>query len=145
MATAFSVRLKKTTKLARRFEDLVHMMAPQAIADEIEHERTVEVIDRLMAAGRLTKDQERYLETLVQLVEVYEAAHHEIDTSDLSGLDTLKHLMDENQMSASDLARVLDVHVSMGSKILKGERALTVEHLKKLSIRFKVGADAFID
>ena len=67
------------------------------------------------------------------------------DTSDLSGLDSLKHLLQENGMNASDLARLLGVHASMGSKILRGERALTVDHLKKLASRFKVRPGLFID
>src|SRR6266545_4232848 len=128
-----------------RFEDLVQMMAPQAITDDAQYESTVDMIDGLMAHGRLTKGQSLYLETLVQLVQVYEAAHHAIDTSDLSGIDSLKHLLKENQMNATDLAHLLGVHPSMGSKILKGERALTVEHLKILAARFKVRADTFMD
>jgi len=85
------------------------------------------------------------LETFVQLVQAYEASHHAIDISDISGLDSLKYLLDENEMNASDLARLLGVHASMRSKILKGERSLTVEHLKKLSTRFKVRPELFID
>ena len=42
-------------------------------------------------------------------------------------------------MSASELARLLGIHPSMGSKILKGERSLTVEHLRKLANRFNAG------
>jgi antitoxin component HigA of HigAB toxin-antitoxin module len=41
-------------------------------------------------------------------------------------------------MSASDLGRLLGVRPKMGSKILKGERSLTVEHLRKLCAWFKV-------
>ena len=48
-------------------------------------------------------------------------------------------------MNASDLARLLGIHPSMGSKILKGERSLTVEHVKKLTARFKVRPELFID
>jgi antitoxin component HigA of HigAB toxin-antitoxin module len=48
-------------------------------------------------------------------------------------------------MNASDLARLLGVHVSMGSKILNGDRELTVEHLQKLSTQFKVYPSLFID
>ena len=48
-------------------------------------------------------------------------------------------------MNASDLARLLGVHASMGSKILKGDRALTVEHLKLLAAKFHVRADTFMD
>jgi HTH-type transcriptional regulator/antitoxin HigA len=134
----------KRMKLPGRFEDLVRIMPPRAILDEGDHENMVDMIDRLMGAGRLTRGQAIYLETLVQLVQTYEAAHHAIDTSDIGGLEALKHLLDENGMNASDLARLLGVHPSMGSKILKGERALTADHLRKLSDRFKVSADLFL-
>ncbi len=113
--------------------------------DEVQYENTIEMIDRLMASGRLTQGQTLYLETLVQLVQAYEAEHHSIDVSDLSGLESLKHLMDQNQMNASDLARLLGVHVSMGSKILKGERSLTLDHVKKLAKRFRVRPNLFFD
>ena len=98
-----------------------------------------------MAVGRLTRGQEIYLETLVQLVEVHEAAHHAIETSDLRGIETLRHLLEENGMNASDLARLLGVHPSMGSKLLRGDRSLTVPHLRKLARRFRVGPELFID
>ncbi len=140
-----STKQTNVLKLPGRFEDLVQLMPPQAITDDVDYENTVEMIDRLMASGRLTKGQSLYLETLVQLVQAFEAAHHAIDTSDISGLDSLKHLMDENQMNASDLARLLGVHASMGSKILKSQRSLTVDHLKTLAARFKVRPDIFID
>ena len=109
-------------KLPRSFDALVAEMPPQAIMDDVHYENSVEMVDRLMAAGKLTKGQELYLETLVQLVQAYEAKHHTIDTADLSGLDALEHLMADNGMNASDLARLLGVHASMGSKIRKGER-----------------------
>ena len=131
--------------LPNRFSDLVGLMPPQAILDEVHHKNTLDMIDRLMAGGKLTKGQSLYLETLVQLVHVYESTHFNIDTSNISGLDSLEHLLNENSMNASDLARLLGVHVSMGSKILKGERSLTVDHLKKLAKRFRVRPDLFID
>ena len=131
--------------LPGRFEDLVALMPPQAILDDIHLENSVEMIDALMVRGKLTKGQAIYMETLVQLVQAYEASNHAIDTADINGLDSLKHLMAENEMNASALARLLGVHASMGSKILKGERSLTVDHLKKLSNRFKVSPAIFID
>ncbi len=133
------------TKLPGRFEQLAQAMPPQAILDDVHLKNTVEMIDDLMASGKLTKGQALYLETLVQLVQAYEASHHAIDISDITGLDSLKYLMGENKMNASDLARLLGVHASMGSKILKRERSLTVAHLKKLSTRFKVSPELFID
>lgn len=131
-------------KLPRGFADLVAVMPPQALMDDVHYENTVEMIDRLMAAGTLTKGQHLYLETLVQLVQAYEAKHHAIDTADLTGLTILRQLLAENDMSAADLGHLLGVHPSMGSKILKGERSLTVEHLRTLSARFKVRPDLFM-
>lgn len=131
-------------KLPGRFEDLAGLMPPQALMDDMHYENMIEMIGRLMAAGKLTKGQELYMETLVQLVQAYEARHHGIDTTDLGGIDALRRLLAENDMSASDLARLLGVHASMGSKILKGDRSLTVEHLRKLAARFKVRPELFM-
>ena len=115
-----------------------------SMMDDVHYENTVEMIDSLMGSGKLTKGQELYLETLVQLVQAYEAGHHRIATADLSGIDALRHLLAENDMNASDLARLLGVHASMGSKILNGDRSLTVEHLRKLAARFHVGPELFM-
>jgi hypothetical protein len=70
---------RSTEKLPGRFEALVRRMPPQAIADDRGLDEAVEMIDRLMAAGKLTRGQELYLETLVQLVQAYENAHHAIE------------------------------------------------------------------
>lgn len=48
-------------------------------------------------------------------------------------------------MNASDLAPLLDVHACMGSKILRGERSLTVDHLRKLAPHFKISPRLFRD
>jgi HTH-type transcriptional regulator/antitoxin HigA len=136
---------KHQPALAGRFEQLVQLMPPQAIRNDAQYQRTLNMIDRLMARRRLTQGQRLYLETLVQLVQAYEAENYSIDTSDLRGIDSLRHLLTENGWNASDLARLLGVHVSMGSKILKGERSLTVDHLRKLAARFHVRPELFID
>lgn len=134
-----------TQTLPSQFGELVRMMPPQAIQDDVQYANTLEVIDRLLAIAKATKGQAVYLETLVQLVQAYETEHHAIDTGDISGLDSLKHLLTENDLNASDLARLLGVHASLGSKILKGERSLTVDHIRKLAAQFKVSPRLFLD
>ena len=135
-------RHEHTLRLPGRFEELVRLMPPRAIMDDAQYEDTTEVIDRLMASGKLTKGQEAYLETLVQLVQAYEESRHAIEGP--RGLDVLRHLLAEHELNASGLARLLGVHASMGSKILNGERSLTVDHLKILAAKFKVRADTFM-
>ena len=131
-------------KLPGRFEDLVALMPPRAITDESHYEDTIDMVDRLMVLPKHTKGQAAYLETLVQLIEAYEVKHHAIETKDISGIELLRSLMSEHDMNASDLARLLGVHASMGSKLLKGDRSLTVEHLQKLASRFQVRPELFM-
>jgi len=132
----------RNAKLPGTFEGLVSLMPPQAVMDDIQYENTIERVDRLMASGTLTKGQGLYLETLVQLVQAYEASHHAIQEA--TGLEALTHLVAEHGMNASGLARLLGLHASMGSKILKGERALTVDHIKLLAAKFNVRPDTFL-
>jgi HTH-type transcriptional regulator / antitoxin HigA len=129
--------------LPTTFSALATLMQPKAISTDDECDAFIDMIDRLMQIAKLSKDQALYLETLVQLVEAYEAKHHTISSPE--GIDLLKQLLGEHAMNASDLARLLGVHPSMGSKILKEERALTIDHLKALALRFRVRPDLFID
>ena len=47
-------------------------------------------------------------------------------------------------MSAADLARLLDVHRTLGAMILRGERKLTLNHVRTLARHFAVSADVFL-
>lgn len=140
-----STRRSDRKVLPGTLEELVRVMVPQAIQDDVHHDNALEMIDALMALRKVTAGQARYLETLVQLVEAYEARHHAVETEGISGLDLLKHLLEENDLNASDLGRLLEIHPSMGSKILQGDRSLTVGHLRKLASRFKVSPALFLD
>jgi antitoxin component HigA of HigAB toxin-antitoxin module len=82
---------------------------------------------------------------MLELVEAYEAKHHAIDVSDLTGLEMLKFVLEQAELSASDLGRLLNMHPTMGSKILKSERRLTWDHAKILAARFKVAPAIFMD
>lgn len=131
-------------KLPTRIGKLIEIVQPIAIQNESQMETMIEMVDSLMALRKLTKAQATYLETLLQLIEAYEAKHHAIQTDDVTGVEVVRYLLEENDMNASDLARLLDMHVSMGSKILNGDRSLTVEHIAKLSFRFKVNPEVFL-
>jgi len=47
-------------------------------------------------------------------------------------------------MTDADLARLLGVHAGMGSKILRGERKLTADHLRTLTARVGVEASLLL-
>lgn len=138
-------RNKKHDPLPDSFGHLVGMMPPMAIHDDVQHANTVEIIDRLMQIEELTPGQSDYMETLVELVEAYEAKRHAIEVSNIGGIRMLKHVLSESGMSRSELARLLNIHPTMGSKILKGDRRLTWDHARILGDRFKVAPALFMD
>lgn len=126
-----------------RFIDLVALLPPQVIRTEADHDNVIEFIDKLLARPKLTKGQTDFFETWSVLIGAYEDEHHAINTSDISGLDALKHLLEQNEMTASDLGVLLG-NRSLGSKILRGERELSKTHLRTLADRFKVNAGLFL-
>jgi HTH-type transcriptional regulator / antitoxin HigA len=142
---AIATKFRKPVELPTTLEGLVRLMPPVAIRDDVDHGNMLEMIDRLMQIGKLTDGQGQYLETLVELVESYEAKRHAIDLAGLAGHRMLRHVMEQVGMTGSDLARLLKVHVSMGAKLAKGERRLTWDHAKILAGEFKVSPVLFMD
>jgi len=100
------------------------------------------MLDRLTSLPRMTKGQEQYLETLSVLVEAYESEHHAIPDS-ASPISVLKHLLDSNDMNASQLGALLG-NRSLGSKVLRGDRELSKTHMRILAKRFKVSPAVFM-
>lgn len=56
----------------------------------------------------------------------------------------LRGLLEAQGMNAADLGRLLGLDPGMGSKLLKGDRRLTVEHINKLAARFGLPGDFFL-
>ena len=128
----------------KTYDQLLAMHPLRPIHNDVELDHATEMID-ILAGRDLNVDQADYLDVLSTLVEAYENIHYPLDDPAICGLDALRALLDEHGMGAADLARLLGVHRSMGSKLLKGDRALTARHLQMLSERFKVGADLFLN
>ena len=117
---------------------------PRPIHDRVDYENTTEITNAL-AGHDLTPDQEDYFDLLCSLIEDYDRERVASPARKITGLAALQHLLDENGMSAADLARLLDVHRTLGAMILRGERQLTLAHVRTLAERFKVSADLFIE
>ena len=135
--------LPTSREMPGKFEDLVRMYPPRAVRDEVDYENLQVIIDRLTSIPRLTRGQAEYLDTLTVLFEAYEREHYPIKTSDLSGIDALKHILEQNEMAAADLGRLLGDR-SLGTRILSRERELSKAHIRKLCRRSNVSADLFL-
>ena len=145
MSTTVPTRRKYQGPPAKRYAELVALLPPRPIRDKREYSRAVEMIGRLVGYD-LNRDQEDYLEALTVFVERYETLHDQTQAGErgVSGLDVLRSLLAEHQMSGADLSRLLGASRSLGPMILRGERSLTAEHARLLGTHFCVDPGVFI-
>ena len=125
------------------YKDLVRLYPPRKIHDQIELENATEVADWI--ALRAQNDaQLDYLETLGLVLDEYENRSGKSEKAS-SPKETLNYLVKENGISTRELGKILGVDHSVAARILKGERAITIEHAKSLGARFKVDPKVFLE
>ena len=79
-----------------------------------------------------------YENTLPEII-----AFREKMNAQASGIAVHRTLMDQYQMNQSDFQNEIGSK-SMVSRVLSGERQLTIEHIRKLSLRFGISPALFI-
>ena len=130
--------------LPTSYRELIVRVPLRPIHDAVELSNATDMLDAMaLHQEDFSPDQTDYFDVLASLVADYEAQHDPLIIPKVSPLETLKSLLAAHDMSASDLGRLLG-HRELGSKILRGERALTVAHIKKLSRRFRLEPGVFI-
>jgi HTH-type transcriptional regulator/antitoxin HigA len=130
--------------LPKTYAELVRLLPPRTIHDDVDLDNVTEVIDRLAVLDHPTKDQADYLDTLSTLVVAYENLHHSLDVSHLGPLETLQFLLKERNLSGSDLGRILGQR-QLGSAILRGDRQLSKSNILKLAAYFSLSPDVFLE
>ena len=114
--------------------------SPTPIASERQHEEYLSVLDKLASKENPTKEEEKYAEVLMTLIEAYEKEHYAIP--DASPLEVLRSLMDANNLRQKDLVPIFGSE-SIVSEILHKKRDLNKTHIEKLSKRFRVSPAVF--
>jgi HTH-type transcriptional regulator / antitoxin HigA len=128
--------------LPKDYVGLCQVLPPRPIHSQSDFRKVTEVSD-VLAGHSLSTDQEDYFDLLCRLVEDWEKP--QIPKTKASGLETLQSLLESHNLTAADLSKILGVHRTLGPMILRGERKLTLKHVKTLAKHFGVSADAFID
>jgi antitoxin component HigA of HigAB toxin-antitoxin module len=131
------------TQLPKDYAGLCRVLMPRRIRDKVDLENVTGMTDA-MAGHKLTLDQEDYFDLLCRLVQDYESEHGGVSAPEVTGLEALRHLLDEHGMNGADLSRLLGAHRTLGAMILRGERKLTVEHMRRLCAHFNVSADLLL-
>jgi antitoxin component HigA of HigAB toxin-antitoxin module len=129
--------------LPKDYPGLCRKHLPRPIRDAVDLQNVLEVTDA-MAGHNLSPDQEDYFDLLCRLIQDYEKDLQQTRTRRDTGVNVLRHLLDEHGMTAADLARLLNVHRSLGAMILRGERQLTLGHVAVLAQHFGLSADLFL-
>ena len=130
-------------RLPDEFQELNQLLPLRPIQDEIDLDNAQEIANRLAVLDSRTADQDAYLETLSLLIESYEDGRHQIETSDLDPIDTLKYLLDQHKTSASELGRIIGQR-QLGAKILSRKQGLSKAHILTLSNHFAVSPAVFL-
>jgi antitoxin component HigA of HigAB toxin-antitoxin module len=86
--------------------------------------------------GRITPDQADYLEAVRSFIEAHD--RERVKWPKGRPAATLKFLLEQHDLSAADLSRVLGSDRSLGPKLLRGERRLTVDHIRTLARHFHI-------
>ena len=140
--------MKTKTKL--RFVDmpkdyagLCGLLLPRPIRDSVDYDNVAEVTDAMVLSRKdFTADQRDYFDMLCTLIEEYDAEH--VKWPKVKGREILQHLLDEHDLAAADLSRILGGSRNLGAMILRGDRNLTLAHIRKLAAHFKVSPELFI-
>lgn len=111
--------------------------------NEKEYEKLLTFVDELMEWSRYHTDERAtsLLNLIASNIEAYENQHY--SNKKISSVEMLQFLMDEHRLGQDDLPEIGSQ--SLVSKILSGERQLTLEHIRSLSKRFGVSPTVFFE
>ena len=121
---------------------LSHAFPLAPIRDDAHLEQALAMIDRLTDHAWPDIGAQTYLGALADLVYVYEQQH--VTWPPVTGVDVVRHLMEEHHLSQADLAPLFGGR-SVISAVLSGKRRLNLTHIARLAARFGLPADVFID
>lgn len=125
------------------YAGLCRRLPPRRIHDATDYDNVAEITDAMaLWQEDFTADQRDYFDLLCSLLEDYDAEH--VKWPKVKGREILQHLLDERSLTAADLSRILGGSRNLGAMILRGDRNLTLAHIRKLAAYFKVGPELFI-
>ena len=112
-----------------------------SIRSEAELDAAQALVDKLLTE-ELDAGGQAYLETLSDLILVYEQDHHPIEP--LPPDELLEQLLSEHQMMQADLVRKTGIAKATVSDLVTGKRAFTVEQMQVIAKVFHLPASVFL-
>jgi HTH-type transcriptional regulator/antitoxin HigA len=134
------IRHKTKSTESDTFFDLVKAFPLRPIRTEAEHERASRILRRLVgskAEDEFATGERDYIESLAILVGEHQRKRRDTQVAALTPAGILRHLMEENEMSVTDIGHVIGSR-SAASMVLSGRRNLSRRHILRLTERFGV-------
>ena len=130
-------------RLPKDYLSLCQRYVPRPLHDAADYAAARQAIEPLVGfEDRLTAEQADYLEAVSSFIEAFDLVA--VKWPEGKPADTLRFLIEQRGMTAADLSRLLGTDRSLGPKILRGERRLTVDHVRILARHFQVEPSLFL-
>jgi len=125
----------------KKYSALLNNALPGIIDSLDEYNRIEEIFNNLFKENR-SPEEDKLFNLLANLLEEYETRTlPPLEKS--SPVETLKFLMEENDLRQSDLADIFGTQ-SVVSEVLRGKREITKQQAKALAQKFSLRLEAFI-
>ncbi|RPI63336.1 MAG: transcriptional regulator [Planctomycetaceae bacterium] len=128
--------------IPENYAELVGLSMPRPLHDDVDYRNALAVLDAI-AGFKMNADQQDYFEAIATFVEKYETEHHAINDARMTPVELIRSLVDEHDMSESDLGRLLGDR-SLGHRILTGQRELSKSHIRILAEHFSLNPAALL-
>jgi HTH-type transcriptional regulator/antitoxin HigA len=121
------------------------------VKNEAMYEKALEMVSKLMdiAPDDPTSTLNNIISSIAKSISIYEDTLEDVKAfekavSDMpADISMLRLLMDQHELNGTDFPEIGDK--TLVSKILKGDRNLTKDHIVKLSERFDISPALFFD
>ena len=126
----------------KKYSALLSAVLPSVIDSIDEYNRIEEIFNNLIDKEKRSPEEDKLFNLLANLLEDYEKRTlPPLEKS--SPLETLKFLIEENNLRQSDLADIFGTQ-SVVSEVLRGKREITKNQAKALAGKFSLRLEAFV-
>jgi HTH-type transcriptional regulator / antitoxin HigA len=111
------------------------------IKNKTQYKEYCKTLEALVATSSKSKAMGEEIELITILIEKWDEEHNTFD--DLDPIELLHSLMEDHNLKAKDLVKILNVSKGLISDILNYKKGLSKEIIRTLSEHFKIGQEAF--
>jgi HTH-type transcriptional regulator/antitoxin HigA len=115
---------------------------PEPISSDAQNEEYTAALLDLERKEHMTKEERDFAEILIHLIELYEEKQYPIRAA--SPIEVLATLIEANDLRQKDLIPIFGSESAV-SEVLHGKKPLNIRHVEKLSKRFKVSPELFLN